>query len=182
VLGHILSNAVKFTPSKGSVSVRLRNDENNPVTGVIASVTDTGTGITPDNLQQLFTVRITLVWCSNLTTFTHTHDTHTTHTTHTTTILQPFSQLDSSIGRKYGGSGLGLALSGRLCRAMGGSIECESQLGHGSTFTYAHPPLLRSVQCGRHFMKSYVDVCFPPGAGLLCRLCRRKTAGAQAPP
>ncbi|ELR14498.1 ATPase/histidine kinase/DNA gyrase B/HSP90 domain containing protein [Acanthamoeba castellanii str. Neff] len=98
VLGHILSNAVKFTPSKGSVSVRLRNDENNPVTGVIASVTDTGTGITPDNLQQLFT-------------------------------------LDSSIGRKYGGSGLGLALSGRLCRAMGGSIECESQLGHGSTFT-----------------------------------------------
>jgi signal transduction histidine kinase len=52
------------------------------------------------------------------------------------TCVQPFSQLDSSICRKYGGSGLGLAICRQLCLAMGGSIECESQIGHGSTFTY----------------------------------------------
>ncbi len=57
MLGHILSNAIKFTPSKGSVSVHLRNDENNPAMGVVAAVTDTGSGIAPDNLHRLFTVR-----------------------------------------------------------------------------------------------------------------------------
>jgi signal transduction histidine kinase len=56
VLGQILSNAIKFTPSKGSVSVHLRNDENNPAM-VVAAVTDTGTGIAPENMQRLFTVR-----------------------------------------------------------------------------------------------------------------------------
>jgi signal transduction histidine kinase len=147
VLGQILSNAIKFTPSKGSVSVHLRNDENNPAT-VVAAVTDTGTGIAPENMQRLFTVRARTHAHDTRTHRTHrtrrTHRTHThTHTTHArthnATTLQPFSQLDSSIGRKCGGSGLGLALSGRLCRAMGGSIECKSQLGQGSTFTYTRP-------------------------------------------
>jgi signal transduction histidine kinase len=78
-------------------------------------------------------------------------------------MLQPFSQLDSSIGRKFGGSGLGLALSGRLCRAMGGSIECKSQVGQGSTFTYARPPL----QLLRAPPGLQADAA--PGAGLLCR-------------
>ena len=50
-------------------------------------------------------------------------------------LFQSFSQADSSITRRYGGSGLGLVISRRLCRLMGGSLECRSELGRGSVFT-----------------------------------------------
>ncbi|MBF0382665.1 MAG: PAS domain S-box protein [Magnetococcales bacterium] len=54
-------------------------------------------------------------------------------------IFQPFSQADSTISRKYGGSGLGLTICRRLIDLMGGSIELESVVGHGSTFTFKIP-------------------------------------------
>lgn len=50
-------------------------------------------------------------------------------------IFQPFSQADSSTTRLYGGTGLGLALSRRLARALGGDVFlAKSQPGEGSTF------------------------------------------------
>jgi signal transduction histidine kinase len=54
-------------------------------------------------------------------------------------LFQPFSQVDSSNTRKYGGTGLGLMLARQLCWSMGGDISVESEYGTGSTFTIWMP-------------------------------------------
>lgn len=51
------------------------------------------------------------------------------------TIFDSFSQVDTSIKRRYGGTGLGLAISHQLAGMMGGGLELNSQLGRGSVFT-----------------------------------------------
>jgi GAF domain-containing protein/CheY-like chemotaxis protein len=54
-------------------------------------------------------------------------------------LFEEFGQVDASTTRRYGGTGLGLALSRRLCRMMGGDITVASEPGHGSTFTIRLP-------------------------------------------
>ena len=69
-------------------------------------VSDTGIGMTPDQLVKLF---------------------------------QAFTQADASTSKKYGGTGLGLALSRRFCQLMGGDLTVTSEFGKGSTFTVTLP-------------------------------------------
>ena len=51
-------------------------------------------------------------------------------------LFSPFEQLDGSISRKYGGTGLGLVLSKNIVELMGGEFDVKSEEGKGSTFAF----------------------------------------------
>jgi GAF domain-containing protein/DNA-binding response OmpR family regulator len=57
-------------------------------------------------------------------------------------LFEAFSQADAATTRKYGGTGLGLVLSRRLCRMMGGDVTVESESGRGSVFTIRLPAVV----------------------------------------
>jgi CheY-like chemotaxis protein len=61
-------------------------------------------------------------------------------------LFQPFTQIDSGLNRQQEGTGLGLALIQKLTDLHGGSVQVESQVGAGSSFTINLP-------WGRHIME-----------------------------
>ena len=107
VLLNLCSNSLKFT-EQGSVRVSVSRQPaaTEGAALVCVAVTDTGIGIEPDKLEQIF---------------------------------HKFTQIDNSITRKFGGSGLGLSITRQLVRAMGGKITVESTPGKGSTFSATFP-------------------------------------------
>ena len=54
--------------------------------------------------------------------------------------LEPFSQIDSALGRSYEGTGLGLSLSAAMIELHGGTLTLESTLGQGTTVSLRFPP------------------------------------------
>lgn len=94
-------NANKFTEN-GVIEIDVRRSASQ----LILSVTDTGIGMSEEDMKKLFT---------------------------------PFAQSDSSITRRYGGTGLGLSLVKHFMDLMGGSVKVISTKGQGSTFTLYVP-------------------------------------------
>ena len=54
-------------------------------------------------------------------------------------IFDAFTQADASVARQHGGTGLGLSICKKLVELMGGVLEVQSELGHGSTFWFTVP-------------------------------------------
>jgi len=115
VLANLLSNALKFTPDGGSVTVRARKFLSSPPMGkgngggipfVEISVADTGIGMSEQDLSRLF---------------------------------QPFEQLEPPLTKKYTGMGSGLYLCKSLVEIHGGRIWAESGPGKGSRFLFSIP-------------------------------------------
>ncbi|HVD59901.1 MAG TPA: response regulator [Gemmatimonadaceae bacterium] len=61
----------------------------------------------------------------------------------TVKLFQDFTQADASTTRKFGGTGLGLALTRRFCQMMGGDVTVKSVAGEGSVFTMKLPAIVR---------------------------------------
>lgn len=124
VLNHLLSNAIKFTPAQGKITIALSvrsyaelETLNNAsiikppaslrtLPWVVVDVADTGIGI-PAHEQ--------------------------------TRIFERFYQVGDSLTRERGGAGLGLALVRELIASLGGAVWVVSQRGEGSTFSFALP-------------------------------------------
>ncbi len=104
-LFNLLSNAAKFT-SEGQIHLDVRSDHEDGKDDLVFTVHDTGRGIPPERMDQLFL---------------------------------PFSQLDKSISRDFGGTGLGLTITRKFSQMMGGDVSVTSELGKGSAFTIRLP-------------------------------------------
>ncbi|MBF0160334.1 MAG: response regulator, partial [Magnetococcales bacterium] len=103
VLFNLIGNAIKFT-REGSVTLMVDVMEEREADVLVRfQVIDTGIGIAPEYLPNLF---------------------------------QPFSQADSSIARKFGGSGLGLTIARQLVQVMDGELWLDSQLDQGTKFSF----------------------------------------------
>jgi signal transduction histidine kinase/DNA-binding response OmpR family regulator len=64
-------------------------------------------------------------------------------------VFERFQQVDGGTTRKFGGTGIGLALVAELTALMGGEIAVDSEEGHGTRFTLSFPPELRA-EWGEH--------------------------------
>jgi PAS domain S-box-containing protein len=110
ILINLLSNAIKFT-AVGSVKLCVTPISSSYPQGVAV----------PGAIEIQFAIMDTGIGIAD---------------EHRDRLFQAFSQVDSSITRQYGGTGLGLSLCKQLCEMMGGKIWVESHAGQGSTFYF----------------------------------------------
>ncbi len=125
VLINLMSNAVKFTPNNGQITVEIKRLESasSEKARVLFSVQDSGIGIHQDKIDGIF---------------------------------DAFNQADSTITRKFGGTGLGLTISSKYIMLMGGQLEVESAEGKGSRFFFALD-LIESTASGTDYKDHFRD-------------------------
>lgn len=136
ILYNLLSNAIKFTPEGGQVKVTVALEKNIEGRFPWAS---------PDMEFISFSVKDTGIGISP-------EDQEK--------IFDEFGQANSEFSKKYGGAGLGLALTKKLVELHGGTITLESKLGEGSTFTF-FIPITSPVEAVTHETMEAVSLNFP---------------------
>jgi CheY-like chemotaxis protein len=126
ILFNLLSNAAKFT-EQGTITLHVGQ-------------TDTQSFKAPEANPQLSRTDSEFHPSSFILYTFQIHDTGIGMTPEQLdTLFQAFTQADSSTTRKYGGTGLGLALSRKFAQMLGGEIHVQSEAGKGSTFTLILP-------------------------------------------
>jgi PAS domain S-box-containing protein len=90
------------------------------------------------------------------------------------TIFEEFSQADLSTTKEYGGTGLGLPITRRFCRMMGGDVTVESRAGQGSTFTIRLPAKVDALEAARGLAQT--DAGQDPATG---ETAQRQDAGRR---
>ena len=83
-----------------------------------------------------------------------------------TRIFQPFTQAGAGITRQYGGTGLGLALTRNLCRAMQGRLHIQSEAGFGSRFTAELPLLPHTASTSLALLSGRIALLCSSASGL----------------
>ncbi|HYD53607.1 MAG TPA: ATP-binding protein [Gemmatimonadaceae bacterium] len=122
ILFNLLSNAVKFT-QRGSVQLTLEPPADVP--------RDRVSRVMPDGSR----ARI----AAGAVVFRVQDTGDGIAPKHLETIFEPFEQVNSSLARRQEGTGLGLGVSRKLARLLGGDLWVESEVGVGSTFTLVVP-------------------------------------------
>jgi signal transduction histidine kinase len=80
-------------------------------------------------------------------------------------LFQDFGQATASTSSKFGGTGLGLALSQKLCALMGGGISVQSEPGRGSCFTIRVPAVLNADEAAAE--STSIDALYAPAGSAM---------------
>jgi signal transduction histidine kinase len=131
ILMNLVGNAIKFTPPTGSVTV----------TAKMVSSSEFGvSSLQPETLDPKPETASVIEFIEIAVADTGIG----IPATELESIFGEFRQIDSSISREYGGSGLGLSIAKRFVELHGGTIWAESQVGRGSVFHFRIPLRVRS--------------------------------------
>jgi signal transduction histidine kinase len=122
ILGHLLSNAVRFTPDGGQIAVRME-------LRAADSLDRNGRYLAPSRITATLPWVVVEVQDNGIGIAEHEQP----------RIFDRFYQVANSLTRDHGGTGLGLALVRELMTMLGGGVWVESQHGQGSTFGIALP-------------------------------------------
>jgi signal transduction histidine kinase len=120
-MDNLLSNALRFTPPKGTIVLQAEEHKKR----VQFFVRDTGVGIEPERLKRIFGRFV-----------------------QGPRSTESAEEVRGAVGSAPDGTGLGLALVRRLIELMHGQVSVESRVGHGTTFSFTMP--LAPTRLPRH--------------------------------